>query len=163
MRGHDYGQGGAYFVTVCAHRGACIFGTVIDSTIHANDAGAMVEATWHEASTVCRGVTSISFQLMPNHIHGFVEIAGGPRGAPPPTPLTEFIRRFKTMAMRRYAEGVRVHAWPSFQERMWQRNYYEHLVRDDHARDRILRYIAANPANWASDPENPAAAAPSVR
>jgi REP element-mobilizing transposase RayT len=160
MSGHDYAQGGVYLVTICTQDRACILGDVIDSTMRPSDLGTMVQATWYDTIRVARGVTSAAFQLMPNHLHGLVEIAGTTRGAS--TSLALFVGGFKTMTMKRYADAVRSEGWSTFKVRLWQRNYHEHLVRNDHARERIIRYIAANPAAWASDPENPTASAPTA-
>jgi REP element-mobilizing transposase RayT len=159
MPGHDYGQGGVYLVTICTQDRDCRFGDVVGDSMCPNDAGAMVEATWKEAAAVCRGVETESFQLMPNHIHALLVIASGSTepSALRVTSLPEFVRRFKTMTMKRYAGGVRADRWPAFRHRLWQRGYHEHLVRNDHARQRILGYIAANPSRWMSDSENPAA------
>ena len=68
--------------------------------------------------------------------------------------LSDVVHRFKTMTTRRYAEGVKQNGWPSFRGRLWQRNYFEHIIRDEASLNRIRRYILENPARWAWDPEN---------
>jgi putative transposase len=81
---------------------------------------------------------------------------GQPRGvAPTGLSLPDVVHRFKTMTTRRYADGVKQHGWSPFPGRLWQRNYYEHIVRDDAALDRIRRYIIDNPQRWVEDTENP--------
>ena len=62
---------------------------------------------------------------------------------------------FKTMTTNAYILGVKQQGWTPYRGRLWQRNYYEHIVRNDNDLDRIRQYIAANPSRWASDPENP--------
>ena len=62
---------------------------------------------------------------------------------------------FKTMTTNAYIRGVKQQSWPPFRGRLWQRNYYKHIVRNDNDLDRIRRYIAGNPSRWASDRENP--------
>lgn len=69
--------------------------------------------------------------------------------------LADVVHRFKSMTTKRYADGVRRQGWPAFRGRLWHRNYYEHIVRDGAALDRIRRYIADNPARWSTDRENP--------
>ena len=59
------------------------------------------------------------------------------------------------MTTKRYADGVRQWAWLPFHQRVWQRNYYEHVIRDEETLNRIRQYIADNPARWGEDPENP--------
>ena len=72
----------------------------------------------------------------------------------------DVVHRYKTMATKRYADGVRDLGWPAFRGRLWQRNYDEHIARDDAELDRIRRYIGGNPARWAEDEENPLKAPP---
>ena len=69
--------------------------------------------------------------------------------------LGDVVHRFKTMTTKRYSDGVKSSGWPSFRGRLWQRNYFEHVIRDDSSLDRIRRYIAQNPARWDVDEENP--------
>ena len=59
------------------------------------------------------------------------------------------------MTTKRYADGVKQHGWPSFPGKLWQRNYYEHIIRDENDMARIREYIANNPAQWDTDRENP--------
>ncbi|MHB1350162.1 MAG: transposase [Desulfobulbaceae bacterium] len=65
------------------------------------------------------------------------------------------MQRFKSMTTKRYADGVRYSAWPPFPGRLWQRNYYEHIVRGEEDLHRIREYIANNQAKWPSDGLNP--------
>jgi REP element-mobilizing transposase RayT len=67
------------------------------------------------------------------------------------------VRRFKTLTLKRYADGVRAGVWPAFEIRLWQRNYYEHIIRDDDDWARIEEYIRNNPLAWAADEEHPGA------
>ncbi|HSW01940.1 MAG TPA: hypothetical protein VLI39_17365 [Sedimentisphaerales bacterium] len=70
------------------------------------------------------------------------------------------VHRFKSLTTKRYADGVKHHGWPPFPGRLWQRNYYEHVIRNDVALARIRQYIADNLARWAFDHNNPAATNP---
>jgi len=72
-----------------------------------------------------------------------------------PMSLGDVVHRFKTMTTKRYADGVKQSGWATFRGRLWQRNYYEHIIRDEPALDRIRRYIDENPLRWAFDAENP--------
>jgi putative transposase len=69
--------------------------------------------------------------------------------------LGDVVHRFKTMTTKRYADGVKQSGWATFRGRLWQRNYYEHIIRDEPALDCIRRYIDENPLRWALDAENP--------
>ncbi|GBD25830.1 hypothetical protein HRbin30_01155 [bacterium HR30] len=87
--------------------------------------------------------------------------AGGAHmGAHIGAPLPGIVRWFKTMTTNEYIRGVKQSGWPPFNGRLWQRNYYEHIIRNDESLNRIRQYIADNPRRWAFDRENPAAIAP---
>jgi putative transposase len=70
--------------------------------------------------------------------------------------LPDVIHRFKSLTTARYRTGVLQHAWQPFPHRLWQRNYYEHVIRDEEELNHVRRYIIDNPAHWQEDPENPA-------
>ena len=76
-----------------------------------------------------------------------------------PVALPAIVQWFKTMTTNEYLRGVKTSGWAPFQGQLWQRNYYEHVIRDESSWQRIREYILNNPAQWASDPENPAATA----
>jgi REP element-mobilizing transposase RayT len=69
--------------------------------------------------------------------------------------LGDVVGAFKSITTNEYIRGVKTLGWISFPGRLWQRNYYEHIIRDGASLDRIRRYIAGNPAQWPSDDENP--------
>ncbi len=176
LRGYDYSQAGAYFVTICTNNRECLFGEVVDGAIRLNEAGRMVESVWNGMPTFYPGVITDAFVVMPNHIHGIVVLVGAaPRGRPdfgppadrgqpqgvaPTLSIPDVVHRFKTMTTKRYTDGVKRSGWPPFPGRLWQRNYYEHIVRNEESLNRIRRYIADNPARWSFDRENPAATEP---
>jgi putative transposase len=69
--------------------------------------------------------------------------------------LPDVVHRFKTMTTKRYADGVKRLGWEPFRGRLWQRNYYEHIIRNEESLNRIREYILTNPMRWALDRENP--------
>jgi putative transposase len=173
LRGYDYTQPGAYFVTICTQNRACLLGQMIDGAMVLSDAGRMVQTVWDEIPVHYAGVAIDAFVVMPNHIHGIIVLVGAaPCGRPPlgraplgqaqgPAPtigisLPDVVHRFKTMTTKRYADGVKQRGWPLFPGQLWQRNYYEHIIRDEESLNRIRQYIADNPAQWELDRENPA-------
>jgi REP element-mobilizing transposase RayT len=176
LKGYDYSQAGAYFVTICTQNRVCLFGEVAEGEMWFNDAGQMVETVWGELPIFYPGVDIDGFVAMPNHIHGIIVLVGAaPRGrpdlAPPqamgqargPAPtlsLSDVVHRFKTMTTKRYADGVKQWGWMPFPDRLWQRNYYEHIIRDEESLNRIRQYIVDNPACWAMDRENSQAVTP---
>jgi putative transposase len=86
---------------------------------------------------------------------GFADLEEGqPRGVAPTMSLPDIVHRFKTMTTKRYADGVKQAGWAPFPGRLWQRNYYEHIIRNDESMHRLRQYIADNPARWQEDTEN---------
>lgn len=171
LKGYDYRQAGGYFVTLVTQGREMLFGDVVNGTMILNDFGKIVAETWQWLETQYPYVALGEWVVMPNHFHGIIFILddadddgggsrGGSRTAPtnPQTvpdavkrkPLGRLIGAFKTVSTKhiniaRYTEGATV----------WQRSYYEHIIRNETELDRITRYIESNPARWADDRENP--------
>jgi REP element-mobilizing transposase RayT len=177
LRGYDYRQAGAYFVTLCAQDRACLFGAIEHGKLDLSPAGLMIRQVWIEMALRYPGVTVDQFVTMPNHLHGIIIMAAGeelsvgagpcacpaldadgrPQGAAPTKlRLGDLVQRFKTLTTRRYATAVREQKWPAFRDRIWQRNYYEHVIRDEDELLRARTYIQENPLKWDLDPENAA-------
>jgi len=68
--------------------------------------------------------------------------------------LFDIVQRFKSLTTRRYIDGVKNQNWPRFENRLWQRNYYERVIRNDREHQALVDYIFANPSNWEKDQEN---------
>lgn len=155
---YDYAQAGAYFVTIVTQGRARLFGEVRDGRVRLNDVGKIAEQEWLRSADVRREVDLDTFVIMRNHIHGVVVIrdVGAHGRAPLPTrqrqprSLGSFIAGFKSAATKR----INAHRGAPG-ERLWQRNYYEHVVRGDRELDAIREYIVGNPHRWPEDPENP--------
>jgi REP element-mobilizing transposase RayT len=166
LLGYDYAQVGAYFVTSVTKDRVCLFGEIVDGEMRLNDGGRMIEQWWFELNRKFSTVETDEFVVMPNHFHGIVVIAGvsvgadlrvGPNseGAHAGAPLPTIIQWFKTMTTNEYMRGVKTRSWTPFAGRLWQRNYYEHIVRGENELTRIREYIANNPPQWEMDRENP--------
>jgi REP element-mobilizing transposase RayT len=173
LRGYDYAQAGAYFVTIVTQDRACLFGEVVNGEMQLNDAGRMIEQWWFELNRKFSQVETDEFVVMPNHFHGTVVIAGDPVGADlrvgpdsegahvdgegthAGVPLPTIVQWFKTMTTNSYIRGVKMLGWTPFAGRLWQRNYYEHVVRGEKEMNSIREYIANNPLQWELDRENP--------
>ena len=185
LKGYDYSQAGAYFVTVCTQNRACLLGNVVDGKTVLNDAGQMVEKWYRELENKYPFIIRDKFICMPNHIHFIVinvgadlcvrpdsgqtgvahdqtgvahDQTGVPRqmGAHIGAPLPAIVQWYKTMTTNAYIRGVKQHGWPPFAGKLWQRNYYEQIVRHDDQSNRIREYIVNNPKQWGFDRENPA-------
>ncbi|HPN32919.1 MAG TPA: hypothetical protein PK843_00255 [bacterium] len=83
LKGYDYSQAGAYFVTICTQNRQCLFGDVTDGEMRLNAAGQMVQSVWDELPLFYPGVDIDEFVVLPNHVHGIVILVGAaPRGRP---------------------------------------------------------------------------------
>jgi len=89
------------------------------------------------------------FVIMPNHIHFILRIQG--QGGHTGPPLHEAVDWFKTMTTNEYIKGVKAGLYHPFNKRVWQRNYYEHIIRSEGEYKNIREYILTNPAKWATD------------
>jgi len=167
LAGFDYRQANAYFVTICTQVRCCLLGEIIDEVMHRSDAGRMVEQVWNELPERYPGVDVDAFVVMPNHIHGIIVLSGqaidGFRGnirrgdghgtiAPS---LADIVQRFKSYTTAEYRHAVCHLGWPPFPGKLWQRNYYEHIIRDAASLDTIRQYIETNVLQWSMDEENP--------
>ncbi|MBZ0252356.1 MAG: transposase [Candidatus Methylomirabilis sp.] len=150
---YDYASPGAYFVTVCVEGRACILAGVEDARAAPTELGAMVEETWRNVMAGAEGVASDAFVVMPNHVHGIVVIERDASGVS----LSALLRRFKSFTTAAYRRMTEAGGRPIDGTRLWQRNYFERVIRTEEEWNAVRDYIARNPAEWSSDPENPAA------
>jgi REP element-mobilizing transposase RayT len=166
LKDYDYAQAGAYFITICTKDRACLFGEIVDGEMRLNQSGRMVETVWEEIPCFYPGIDIDTFIVMPNHVHGIILVGAAPRGRPdswqpqgvaPTLSLPDVVHRFKTLTTKRYVNGVKQSGWTKFPGRVWQRNYFDHIIRSEEYLNRIREYIIANPQQWASDRENPQA------
>ena len=156
LKGYDYSQPGAYFVTLCVQERECLFGEIVDGEMQLNDAGRMIEHWWGELTRKFSSVALDEWIVMPNHLHGLLFFRPTPQTPDRPT-LGTAINWLKTMTTNEYIRGVKSLAWRSFPGTLWQRDFHDHIVRNDEELKSIREYIRQNPARWAWDRENPAA------
>lgn len=90
-------------------------------------------------------------QIMPNHIHLIIALESLGRTRRSAPTLGTIVQRLKTMTTHNYIEGMKIHDWKSFNKRIWQRDYYEHIIRDEKDFNRIKEYIENNIINWHKD------------
>jgi REP element-mobilizing transposase RayT len=159
LSGYDYSQKGIYFVTVCTQNREHLFGRIENGEMQMNDAGRMVEFTWFDLPNHNPHIVLDEFVVMPDHVHGVilitdgnadVDVGAGSEPAPTePTPtterhpLSEIVRQFKTFSAKRVNQIRGITGIP-----VWQRDYYEHIIRNDAELDHVRQYIANNPAKW---------------
>ena len=168
LKHYDYSQPGAYFITLCTQNRECLFGEIVDGQMVLNQYGKIVEQYWTEIPLQYTNTVLDEFIVMPNHLHGIIiitDIVGAIHESPLhelPLPqwesflsqnrrnmiIPKIIGRFKMNSAKqinqlRQTPGVSV----------WQRNYYEHIIRNEDELNRIQNYIVHNPLNWATDEE----------
>lgn len=166
LQGYDYTQTGAYFVTICTHNRECLFGKIIDGNINLNDWGNVVVHEWLKTAEIRDKIEMDAWVVMPNHFHGILVIDGCCRGtarrAPtdnraPTTTVERYgqpvsgsvptvIRSFKSAVTKRINE---IRQTPG--TKLWQRNYWEHIIRNDEEMEHIRNYIINNPIKWELD------------
>jgi REP element-mobilizing transposase RayT len=159
LKDYDYAQNGAYFVTICAQEKRCIFGQVVDGVMVVNEWGQIVTQEWEQTAAVRSNVELDAFVVMPNHVHGILVITNDVgdtvgatrRVAPTSTTLQSgslgaIIGQFKSAVTRA------INRLPDAPDHpIWQRNYYEHIIRSEDTLNTIRAYVANNPAKWAED------------
>lgn len=165
LKGYDYRQPCAYFVTICTRRWQHLFGEIFNGQMIRNAIGKIVAAEWQRTAEIRTYVHLDEYVVMPNHLHGIVMITESGRGTasraltteqfgqPVPGSLPTIIRAFKSATTKRVNRLRRTPGHP-----VWQRNYFEHVIRTDHALNRIRTYIPHNSARWHLDQYNAATA-----
>ena len=157
LAGYDYAQAGWYFVTICSHGKTCLFGEVVDRKMRLNGLGVIVKDSWADLVNHYHHITLDALVVMPNHLHGIIvlkpvlDVGVGAGLKPAPTSqgadglhgLGEIIRGLKTFSARRINQTRFTSGEP-----VWQRNYYEHVIRGEPALNRIRQYILGNPVRW---------------
>ena len=146
----DYAEPQSYFVTIVARDRRCVFGRAEHDDIVPSPAGEMLVHEWRHLAARF-GVEIKPFVVMPNHLHGLVSTC---EMVDPPA-LGHVIGAFKSITAREYRAGAHACGWPNMPYGLWQRGYFDHVVRDEADEARIIDYINANPANWVTDPDNP--------
>ena len=167
LKEYDYSQAGAYYVTIDVQNREGLFGEIVNYEMILSEAGKMIEEQWLALLERFSNIELDVYQVMPNHFHGIIVIiepdmgAGikhGARTSPAPTrkpALGDIVGAFKSITTHEYIQGVDNKNWRQYYKRLWQRNYYEHVIRDEADLNRIRDYIQSNPANWDEDEENP--------
>ena len=169
LKGYDYSRAGLYFITICVKDRECLFGEIVDGKMILNDAGKLVENEWLNIIVRFPNVQLHQHIVMPNHFHTIMEITVGAtlvvahdnivahdnkrattRVAPTKT-VGDIVGAFQSIVTVEYIRGVKNHCWKSFNGKLWQRNYYEHIIRDEKSYHRISEYIINNPKNWKED------------
>jgi len=186
LHGYDYSQAGAYFITLVTYQQECIFGDIVDENMVLNHIGKIVQWEWLNLPKRFNYLELGGFMVMPNHFHGIlfihetsvvphqgaintpsinpqspnkvemdVEESSFQPNESKPASLGAIISQFKSRATK---EIWKIPSWNGIP--IWQRNYYERIIRDEQEMEKAWRYIESNPAQWRRDDENPHNIAP---
>ena len=176
LKHYDYSTAGHYFVTIVAQNREHLFGEIVEGDMVLNEAGRMIEKWYIKLEEKFHNISNHEMIIMPNHIHFIVEMKyeyqgqthgsaptqnnmSNPVGADPCVRpnilLGDVVQWFKTMTTNTYIKMVKNGTLPPFNKRIWQRNYYEHVVRDDVDYVRLATYIQNNPLKWEEDMFSP--------
>lgn len=161
LRGYDYSLRGAYFVTICSVNRACLFGEIVNGEIRLHQAGFTVQECWEEIPAHFPDVELDEFVVMPNHVHGIIVVSSGKGaacraptverfGRPVPGSIPTVMRSFKSAATKRTNQMCR-----SPGAKLWQRNYWEHIIRNETELSRLREYVLTNPMRWELDRLHP--------
>jgi len=180
LKEYDYSQAGEYFITICTYNHECTLGEIVDGEIKLNEIGRILEEEWLRTAIIRSNILIDSYVIMPNHIHGIIilneDITVGANCHSPrnkiqndlinnrayiDTPLQNsfhspsktigaIVRGFKSITTKRINKIRNTVGNP-----VWQRNYYEHIIRNDKELNNIRDYIANNIIQWSFDTENP--------
>ena len=176
LKKFDYSQSGFYFITICTQNHLCLLGKIENSRMETNDAGDMIRIWWKELGNKYPIINLHESVIMPNHFHGIIEIQSDlsvganlcvrpgeskqksksvegqtHRSAPTGVPINKMVQWFKTMTTNEYIRGVKNNNWPQFDKKLWQRNYFEHIIRNEKSYVEISEYIQTNPLKWHLD------------
>jgi REP element-mobilizing transposase RayT len=162
LKEYDYANAGAYFVTICTWKKEHVFGKIVNSEMIFSQIGGIIQQEWHNIPIRYKNVELDAFIIMPNHLHGILNVgaslAGAPdnaiiqnsrAGASPAPTLGDIIGSFKSLCIYNCRNnGLNA-------GKLWQRNYYEHIIRDEYELNKIREYIICNPLKWDEDEYNP--------
>jgi putative transposase len=146
--GYDYSSAGTYFVTACLHHRPQLLSECVSATdLILTEAGKMVNDTWISLPGKFVGIQLGSHVIMPDHMHGILHLGTNP-DIPADVFLSNVMRWFKTMTTNRYIRGVKEAGWPPYDRFLWQRNFYDRIIRNDQELTDRRTYIERNPYRW---------------
>ncbi len=158
LQEYNYSQSGHYFITICTQDRACLFGEIIDHKMKLNQRGSIVREEWIKTGEVRENIRLDVFVVMPNHFHGIIIIENGRGtacrafanrqfGLSHANTLSTIVGAYKSAVTKKINQLNGVSSGSS----IWQRNYYEHIIRNEKSLEEIREYIIYNPLNWEKD------------
>ncbi len=167
LKGYDYARPGAYFITICTWQRECVLGEIEDGKMIPSEWGRIVDECWRAVPSHFPNVALDEFVVMPNHVHGIIVIQNdrdddrrgeafcafknaSPLQGTQPGSLGAIVQNFKSVSTRKINQ---MRGMPRMS--LWQRNYYEHVIRHEDEWNQIRAYISENPLKWELDENHP--------
>ena len=177
LKGYDYSQAGLYFVTICVQNRQCVFGKIVDNEMILNENGQIAYNEWMKTPDIRSNVQLDAFVVMPNHVHGILLITNVGRGVShtpdvlhtpdnetgvctpddnrgvctPILGVCDTPLRSPSGTVGAIVRGYKSAVSKQIGYSVWQRNYWEHIIRDEQSYQNIANYIANNPVKWGKD------------
>ena len=175
LKDFKYSTEGAYFITICSNLRSEFFGRIEQENMILSEAGIMLRKWWEKIPQKFPPIRTDYFCVMPNHLHGIILIVaadpcvgrskrdthmgvslrqGEITDKQINISISKVIQWFKTMTTNEYIHGVKEKGWPSFSARLWQKGFYDRVIRNEVELLKIREYIINNPLKWYLDREN---------
>ena|SRR6266508_3656558 len=170
LKDYDYASKGTYYVTIVIRGRECLLGEIVEKEMYLNNYGEIIQKWWDDIPIHFPNVETDAFVIMPNHIHGIIAIIdermgevlsphndpnsnnmGGETSPLPAPTLGQIVAYFKYQSTK---EMNAAHKTGTI-TKLWQRNYYEHIIRDEKDLKQKTDYVLDNPSRWEDDQENP--------
>ena len=166
LKGYDYSKEGLYYITICTEDRKCLFGKIVPVGVEnfqprrkemiLNDAGKIANECWLMIPEHFPDVFLHEHIVMPNHIHGIIELTKSPVGVQNFEPRRNEYQKIIPRSIGSIVRGFKIGVTKWFRNntdivKVWQRDYYEHIIRNKHSYGRITDYIIENPNNWEID------------
>jgi REP element-mobilizing transposase RayT len=177
LKGYDYSQAGRYFITICTQNRECLFGEIVGAEMNVNEYGKIVETEWLNLKIKYPNIELYEFVVMPNHFHGILQIVTVGAGFARPDTNTDTDRAGNPCPNNNPCPNTNPDAYRAGEPRpygptlgnivayfkykttkqidlpvkLWQRNYYEHIIRNEQSYQNISCYIIRNPEKWQDD------------
>jgi len=164
---HDYSSEGFYFITICCFEKRCLFGDILNNEMVLNTFGKIAFDEWFKTESLRPNIKMHEFIVMPNHIHGIINILH-PVGASCARPHYELLAGERSSPLRGPSQTIgaivrgykaavtsAINKLNNKSNSIWQRNYHEHIIKNDESHIKIADYIVNNPCTWNNDSIHP--------
>jgi len=155
LQNYDYSSEGAYFVTMCTQNRECLFGEIVNGEMVLSEYGKIVEQCWFNLPNHYDNIELDAYVIMPDHFHGIIFITGSVVGAIHELPQRESPRQRRKMLLPKIIGRFKMNSAKQINQirntpgvSVWQRDYFEHIIRDVKSLENIRNYIVQNPSKW---------------